>query len=273
VSTIVTADEFTYVTGPAVSGISPSAGPLKGNTKVTISGSGFNGATAVDFGGVAAKSFAVVSNSQVTAWSPAQSAGPVDVTVTTAGGQSTTVPSDQFSYDAVPVITGVSPATGSPNGGTKVTISGSGFTGVSAVDFGAMPALSFKFVSDSQVTATSPAQSPATVDVAVSTPGGMSRPVQADEFTYAALPVPAVTGVSPAAGPTTGGTSVTITGTGFSNATAVKFGTTTAASSFTVVSGTQITAVSPAQSAGPVYITVVAPGGTSLQGAGNKFTY
>src|SRR5215469_13496530 len=58
-------------------------------------------------------------------------------------------------------------------------------------------------------------------------------------------PVPAVTGVSPSAGPASGGTSVTLTGTGFTGATAVQFGG-TAATSFTVNSDISITAVSPA---------------------------
>ncbi len=54
--------------------------------------------------------------------------------------------------------------------------------------------------------------------------------------------LPAVTGVSPAAGPS--GTSVTITGTGFSKATAVRFGS-VSATSFSVKSATRIIAVTP----------------------------
>ena len=60
--------------------------------------------------------------------------------------------------------------------------------------------------------------------------------------TYA---IPTVTGISPTSGPVAGGTTVTITGTGFTGATAVMFGT-TGATSYTVVSATSITAVSPA---------------------------
>ena len=41
--------------------------------------------------------------------------------------------------------------------------------------------------------------------------------------------IPAVTNVSPAQGPTSGGTTVSITGSGFTGATAVKFGTAAAA--------------------------------------------
>lgn len=259
-------------TAPVVSGVSPAAGPLSGGTTVTISGSGFTGATAVDFGGIAAKAFTVVSDSRITAWSPAQAAGLEDVTVTTADGQSATVPADQFSYDAIPVITGISPSAGPPGGGTSVTITGSGFTGVSAVEFGAVPAPRFRFVSDSEITVIAPPQNPATVDIAVRTPGGVSLPTSADEFTYTPLPVPSVTGVSPAAGPAAGGTSVTITGTALGNATAVKFGT-TSATSFTVVSSTQITAISPARPAGTVDVSVTTPGGTSPAGQAGAFSY
>jgi hypothetical protein len=65
---------------------------------------------------------------------------------------------------------------------------------------------------------------------------------------------------------------VTITGTGFSGATAVEFGT-TPATSFTVnAAGTQITVLDPAGS-GSVDVTVVTPGGTSATSAADQFTY
>src|ERR1019366_5489098 len=73
---------------------------------------------------------------------------------------------------------------------------------------------------------------------------------------------PVVTGVSPTSGPTAGGTSVTVTGTNFTGATAVKFGT-TSATTFTVNSATSITATAPAGAAGTVDVTVTATGGTS----------
>ena len=71
--------------------------PLAGGTSVTIPGQGFTGATAVDFGTVAATSFTVTSDSQITATSPAESAGTVDVTVVTPGGISAISSADQFS--------------------------------------------------------------------------------------------------------------------------------------------------------------------------------
>ena len=68
-------------------------------------------------------------------------------------------------------------------------------------------------------------------------------------FSYSPAPAPAITGITPATGPLTGGIAVTITGTNFHGTTVVKFGATNA-TNFTVDSGTQITAVSPAGTGG-----------------------
>ncbi|EKF18646.1 Calx-beta domain-containing protein [Nitratireductor pacificus] len=81
---------------------------------------------------------------------------------------------------------------------------------------------------------------------------------------------PSVTSISPNNGPEAGGTSVTITGTNFTGATAVTFGG-AAAASFTVNSGTTISAVTPAGTAGAVDVAVTTPGGTDTETGG--FTY
>ena len=102
------------------------------------------------------------------------------------------------------------------------------------------------------------------MDVTVTTPVATSATSASDDFTYQATPT--VTGVSPTAGPTAGGTTVAIAGTGFSGATGVYFGL-SAASSYTVNSPTSITATAPAGSAGTVDVTVTTPGGTSATSA------
>jgi hypothetical protein len=81
-----------------------------------------------------------------------------------------------------------------------------------------------------------------------------------------------VVGIDRRSGPTSGGTSVTITGTGFSGATSVAFGSTTT-SNFTVLSDTQITVVSPPGNPGTVDVTVTTPAGTSAPSAADLFTY
>jgi len=82
---------------------------------------------------------------------------------------------------------------------------------------------------------------------------------------------PSVTSVEPKTGPAAGGTSVTITGNGFSGATAVKFGPANA-TSFTVNSESSITATSPAGT-GTVDVTVTTPAGTSPISSADQFRY
>ena len=84
--------------------------------------------------------------------------------------------------------------------------------------------------------------------------------------------VPTVTGLAPVAGPATGGTEVTITGTNFSSTTAVTFGAASAAS-FVVDSSTQIRATAPAGAPGSVDVRVTNSGGQSANTAADDFTF
>ncbi len=257
---------------PAITAISPSSGPPAGGTSVTITGTGFTGATRVAFGGVAASTFSVLSDTQITAVSPAQPAGSHYIVVTGPGGTSPTVAAAVFTYKPpAPAITSISPSSGPPAGGTTVTITGTGFTGATHVAFGAVAATSFNVVSATQITAVSPAQAAGSHYIVVTGSGGTSPTVAAAIYAYKP-PAPAITGISPSSGPPAGGTSVTITGTGFTGATHVAFGG-VAATSFNVVSDTQITAVSPAQPVGSHYIVVTGPGGTSATVAAAIFAY
>ena len=65
------ADNFTYGAGPNITLLSPSQGPTGGGTAVTITGTGFTGATSVTFDGIAATSLVVVSDTSITVVSPA----------------------------------------------------------------------------------------------------------------------------------------------------------------------------------------------------------
>ena len=262
---------------PTVAGISPNSGPDAGGTPVTITGSGFTGATGVDFGMTAATDVTVVNSTTITAESPAGT-GVVDVTVVTPAGTSATSSADQFSYiaatAAAPTVTGVSPNSGPTAGGTAVTITGSGFTGATAVDFSTKAATDVTVVNSMTITADSPAGS-GVADVTVITSAGTSAKSAADQFTYAAATIvaaaPTVTGVSPNSGPTAGGTTVTIAGTNFTGATAVDFGT-TPATGVVVVNGTTLTAVSPAGS-NVTDVTVITSAGDSATTPADQFTY
>jgi hypothetical protein len=86
-----------------------------------------------------------------------------------------------------PTVASVTPSNGPAAGGTAVVITGTNFTGVTAVTFGTTAATSFTFVSDTQVNAVSPAQIVSTVDVKVTAAIGTSVPSISDQFTFTGL--------------------------------------------------------------------------------------
>ncbi len=173
-----------FVPAPRSTGLSVAAGPSSGGTSVTITGTGFTGATQVDFGPTPAASFAVVSDTSITAVSPTAPPGTVDVTVTGPGGTGATVPLDRFTFVAQPAVTGLSPNTGPLSGGTQVVVTGSGFTGASGVSFGGQAA-PFTVVSDDRIDATVPVgEAVDVVTVTVTTLGGASAAVPAAAYSY-----------------------------------------------------------------------------------------
>ena len=247
------AQPFTYV-APSITALSPNGGSISGGNTVVITGNNLLGSTAVSFGGVAATSFVVNSNTQITAVAPARPAGAVTVAVTTPVG----VVNASYTYYAVPTVTSVTPLTGSTNGGTSVVITGSNFVGITGVSFGGTAATSFTVNSVNQITAISPARVAGAVQVQVNNPAGSA--VSPSNFNYFAPP--SITSISPNTGSNVGGTTVVITGNNFTGTTAVTFGG-VAATSFTVNSVNQITAITPVGSIGTVTVQVVAPGGNA----------
>jgi alpha-tubulin suppressor-like RCC1 family protein len=168
---------------PTVSGVLPGEGPEAGGTSVTISGTNFEGVTAVNFGATAASSFTVKSSTTIEATSPAHAAGTVDVTVTTAKGTSAIGSGDHFTYLAKPTVTNVQPNTGPKAGGTTVIISGTGFTNATEVSFEGVSATSFSVLSATSISAVSPAGS-GSVFITVTTPAGTSTVTFAGRFNY-----------------------------------------------------------------------------------------
>jgi alpha-tubulin suppressor-like RCC1 family protein len=171
--------------------------------------------------------------------------------------------------EPIPTVTSVTPNVGPTAGGTTVTLTGNTLTGATSVKFGATQATSFTVNSATSITATAPPGT-GTVDVTVTTPAGTSPTGSFDRFTYQAPPT--VTKLSAKSGPAAGGTSVTITGTGFTAATDVSFGSTSAVS-FTVNSSTSITAVTAASIGGTVDVRVTNSAGTSAASSKDHFKY
>ena len=145
-----------------------------------------------------------------------------------------------------PTISALSPAVGSSLGGTSVTVTGSAFQSGIQVSFGTISASSVTYVSSTQIKAITPAGAVGYVNVQVTNPGGQSATLM-NGFLYASAPT--ITGISPNSGTASGGTVVTITGTEFEPMAGVSIGA-NAATSVTVVSSTQIQAVTPSGTAG-----------------------
>jgi hypothetical protein len=291
---VVAGQSARAATVPVVTGVSPDTGAAVGSTSVTITGSGFTGATAVDFGPVPvygalpADSFTVVSDTEITATlgNNGDFAGTTDVTVTTPDGTSATSAADQITFVLPPTMTSISPNNGPLTGGNTITLTGAGFTGSTRVWFTylaagvvtVIDAPSFTVDSDTQITAVVPAFPGGGgfyAEVYVATPYGNSD--NSIPPTYEWNPLPTVTVTTPNMGVNLGGEQVTITGTGFTDASAVTFGS-TPATSFTVVSDTEITAIAPAVALTQTYpsglphnmldVTVTTPNGPSVDATG-----
>ncbi|WP_421111479.1 IPT/TIG domain-containing protein [Streptomyces sp. NEAU-S77] len=240
---------------PVVTSVSPTQGGPAGGTLVTITGSGFTGATVARFGPNLATNVVIVSDTQITARTPAGT-GTVKVTVTGPTGTSTQNVLFTYTTVAAPVLTSLSPASGSTSGGNTVTINGSNLSGATQVLFGPNPATVLTNTA-TQITVSAPAGS-GTVGVTVTTPSGTSNALS---YTYVATPAPTISSLSPTAGPTSGGNTVTINGTNLSGATSVKFGINSA--TILTNTSTQITVSAPAGPPPSANVTVTTPGGTS----------
>ncbi|MHC5018874.1 MAG: IPT/TIG domain-containing protein, partial [Planctomycetota bacterium] len=254
---------FTYWSAaPTITNINPNTGPTGGGTTVTITGTNFSTSPAavVEFAGSTAS---VSSNdgSTIVCTTPNMNAfgypriGPQNVSVVNPDGQGATVVGGFTATGATPTITSFTPATGSTNGGTRVTITGTNFDPIldgsvtaSTVSFGSAAATVVDVRSSTQIICYAPAGS-GNVTITVTNVDGNSGN-SASQFGYAAGPV------------VTGGTAVTITGTGFAAGDTVAFGA-GAATAVNVVNATTITCTTPAGPLQRVDVTVTPSTGPS----------
>ena len=239
----------------AISGISPTSGPVAGGAGVTIAGMGFGtSGNSVSFGGTAA-AITAQSSTAITVTSPPHPVGAVTVVVTTSDAQTATA-TNGYTYVAAPTIASLAPALGITAGGAVVTVTGTNLGNVTsltvdgtAVTVGANSATGFTF--------TTPAHVAAVVAVIATTAGGSAT----TSFTYADPPT--LTTVAPAAGPLAGGNAVVLTGSNFTaTGTIVTFGAAAAAVTFN--SATQVSVTAPSGT-GTVNVTVATAGGSATK--------
>ena len=263
---------------PSILIMTPSTGPTTGGTAVALSGSNFQAGAAVRFGGTSAVGVSVQSAGVITASAPAGPVGTVDVIVTNPDGRADTLRS-AFTYQApapAPVASlSVTPDPASVDEGATVTLS------ASALD------ASGNATTWQSIAWTSSNTSVATVDaqgkVSGHQPGWAYIQATADGVKAGAevqvkavatpptTPAPVLADVTPGSGPISGGTAVTVRGTGFQTGAVLSFGG-TVANAATVVSDTMMTALTPPASAGIVTVEVVNPDG-QRSGLTNSFTY
>jgi hypothetical protein len=145
ISPTATDDIIAFLEGISFSPFAPTFGPV--GTGVTITGANFTGATAISFNGVTA-TFTEGPPGTLTTTVPA-GATTGRITVTTAGGPLVTT----TRFTVTPVMSSFAPASGPA--GTGVTITGTNFTGTTAVSFSGVAA-TFTSNNSGTVTATVP---------------------------------------------------------------------------------------------------------------------
>lgn len=245
-------------TPPQVFSANPNEGPSSGRTAVSVSGSGFEEGLRAYFNGVPATQVELDGPNGFNCRTPMGMPGDADIVVLNPNGQSG-IGLDEYLFISSPTVYNVTPDDGPEAGLTDITISGDGFFGPVNVHFGLLQATNITMNSSSQIVCDAPANDPGPVNVTVTNGDGQHR-ILADGFTY--LEIPVLVNTNPIAGPSAGGTPITITGSGFdSSMTTLSVGS-NPLNGLTVVNNTTITGTTPGGSQGPADVFVETPAGS-----------
>ncbi len=247
---------FTYQAAAHTQSVSPSVGPTAGGTVLTITGTDFIAGATVDIGGAPCTSPSVVNSTTLTCTTSASTDTHQLVFVTNPDLQT---PSSAafFQYRDIATVSSVSPNSGTPLGGTFITITGTDFRSASAVDVDGTPCVGTTIVSSTTITCTTPSHAVAVVDISVTDPEGY---VGSGVNIYTYLPAPTLSGVSPHAGPLAGGTPLSITGSNFIIGANVTLNG-VACNGINFVDSNNINCTTPAQTAGLTNLIVTNPDG------------
>lgn len=250
--------------------IAPPTGPVAGGQTATVVATGLisKDDTTLLFGGKLAKILAVdpAAHTAVVLTPKAAGPGPVDVTLMSTKGTDTA--KGGYVYSQSLQLDSIDPAFGPPEGNTKVTLKGSGFSkGKPTVRIGALPASTVVVVSDSELQAVTPAGSPGYVNVAVQI--DQDKATLLNGFAYTGKEL-ALHVVYPATGSQAGGTLVHVYGSGFKPKMQVLFDG-KPSTHFKYIDSTHATLKTPAGKVGAVPVTAIVGGQT--RELKNGFTY
>lgn len=254
---------FTYAL-PAVVTINPTSGPA--GSLVTITGTGFLSGIAASIGGVDCSSPTFISSTEMTCIVGIHSAGTATVTILNSNGETATSPSSIFTYE-LPTITAISPTSGTE--GTSVTLTGTGFLAGITVSIGGVTCSSPSLVSSTQLTCTVGAHIGGSATVTILNPNTQTATSSSSIFSYS---LPTVTAIAPSSGIALGGTSVTITGTGFLAGATVSIGGVSCIFP-QLVSSTEITCNTKSTTPGSATVTVLNTNGQSGTSSTSIFTF
>ena len=259
-----TADDYFELTppDPKPDKIFPTSGPTEGETEITLTGQGFVDGATVTIGGKEVKPELVtfVSEKEIIAITPANTAGKKDVTVTNPSGKSGTLKKAFEYYKGIsPILSAIIPAIGSTEGGTEITLTGENFVSGATVRIGEENATVFD-VYETVITAKTPPHTLGKKPVIVTNPDGKTSE---EEISFEYIIPIRVFNIDPDDGSTKGGTNITLTGQGFLDGATVTIGGKDA--KVTSVSEKEITVITQANTAGRKKVTVTNPDGNSSE--------
>jgi hypothetical protein len=247
---------------PVVSSVSAPQGSDLGGTSLSVFGSNFAAGARVVIGDhayVDGVDATVVDDSTITLTTRATLAGTYDVVVLDSSGEEGRL-DDAFEFASIPQIATVFPMVGADLGGTEVVISGASFVADSEVRIDGVTQTNVTLESSTRLRViTEPGTAGGPYVLEVENPSGE---IATSVFAYAATPDPAVLGLAPAVGSTSGGDAVTISGSNFDADTEVVFDADAATGlggtsvSVSVVDASTLVVRAPAHAAGDVDLVV-----------------
>lgn len=261
---------FTSSNPPTISYLSPNVGPIGGGSSVNIIGTGFKTGAKVKFNNgteILATFNSSVSLSVTTPVSLVS--GAVSVMVTNSDGQSAMLNSG-YIYLRQPSVTSVSPNQGPIAGGTTVTITGTDFFAGATVKVGSGDCLNVNVLSSTSITCLLPGQTAGAKTVEVKNSDNQVGSL-ASGYTYYAAPV--ISGISPTSGRTTGGTLLTISGSGFRSGSAISVGTVTCDVDVNTISDSSIKCITRPGEVGSYKVKVTNIDGQQFESTSELFTY